>query len=385
MTTRKRADKFPLWWHTGAGAWCKKYKGHFWYFGQDKDAALARWVEVKKAVDTGKDPNPPGGTLTVRELVNAFLSHKRDKVDAGELKAATWGEYFHACEAVVDEFKKDRAVADLAPMDFARLRASAAKRLGPVALSKFITLVRTLFAFGPDNDLMAVPVKFGKMFDKPSRNVLRLEKARKGPKVIAAADVWKILAAADVQVRAMVLLGLNAGFGQSDCANLQRRDLARQPGWIDYPRPKTGIARRVPLWAETVEAMAAVEKVRPDPRDPADADCVFVTRHGNRWVRFKDKGPDRRGVMLDAVNLEFRKACKAAGVVVRGGPYTLRHVFRTIADETKDRPAIDLIMGHTDPSVAGYYRELIEDNRLEAVVNHVRAWLLAGKPPEKSG
>jgi integrase len=382
MTTRKAADKFPLWWHTGAGAWCKKYKGRFWYLGQDKDEALARWVEVKKAVDAGKEPNPVAGTLTVRELVNAFLNHKRDKVDAGELKAATWGEYFHACEAVIDQFKKDKPVADLGPMDFARLRASAAKRLGPVALSKFITLVRMLFAFGADNDLMTVPVKFGKMFDKPSRNVLRLEKVKKGVRMIAPADVWKILAAADVQVRAMVWLGLNCGFGQSDCANLQRSDLARRPGWIDYPRPKTGIARRCPLWPETVDALDAVGPIRPDPKDPADADCVFLTNRGNRWVRFKDKGDDKRGVMLDAVNLEFRKACRAAGVVVKGGPYTLRHVFRTVGDEVKDRPAIDLIMGHTDPSVAGFYRELIEDPRLAAITDHVRTWLLAGKPAE---
>ncbi len=59
--------------------------------------------------------------------------------------------------------------------------------------------------------------------------------------------------------------------------------------------------------------------------------------------------------------------------------YTLRHVFRTLADEVKDPAAIDLIMGHADDSMAGTYREKIADQRLIAVTDHVRTWLLAGR------
>jgi hypothetical protein len=36
-------------------------------------------------------------------------------------------------------------------------------------------------------------------------------------------------------------------------------------------------------------------------------------------------------------------------------------------------------MGHADPSVTSYYRELIADDRLVAVVNYIRGWLLAGR------
>ncbi len=55
--------------------------------------------------------------------------------------------------------------------------------------------------------------------------------------------------------------------------------------------------------------------------------------------------------------------------------YTLRHVFRTVADAARDPVAIDLIMGHTDPSMGGHYRERVEDSRLRAVADHVRTWL----------
>jgi hypothetical protein len=57
----------------------------------------------------------------------------------------------------------------------------------------------------------------------------------------------------------------------------------------------------------------------------------------------------------------------------------LRHVFQTIADEVKDGPAAGLIMGHVDNSMSNYYRELINDERLQAVVDHVHDWLFKEK------
>jgi integrase len=63
------------------------------------------------------------------------------------------------------------------------------------------------------------------------------------------------------------------------------------------------------------------------------------------------------------------------------GPYTLRRIFRTIADGTKDQPAIDCIMGHVDPTMGALYRQSIDDKRLVAVSNHVRNWLFSGSNP----
>jgi len=53
----------------------------------------------------------------------------------------------------------------------------------------------------------------------------------------------------------------------------------------------------------------------------------------------------------------------------------LRHTFETIGGEAKDQIAVNSIMGHVDSTMAGVYRERISDERLRAVVEHVRAWL----------
>jgi integrase len=63
----------------------------------------------------------------------------------------------------------------------------------------------------------------------------------------------------------------------------------------------------------------------------------------------------------------------------RRGLYTLRHTFRTIADEAKDQPAADYIMGHEVPHMSSVYRETIRDERLRVVANQVRQWLFGSQ------
>jgi integrase len=55
--------------------------------------------------------------------------------------------------------------------------------------------------------------------------------------------------------------------------------------------------------------------------------------------------------------------------------YALRHTFETIGGDSRDQVAVDAIMGHSRDDMASVYRERIGDDRLRAVVEHVRVWL----------
>lgn len=174
------------------------------------------------------------------------------------------------------------------------------------------------------------------------------------------------------ELKAMVLLRINCGYGNNDIATLSISSLDLVGDWIEYPRPKTAVPRRCPLWPETVEALRDVLARRPEPFDNAFAGLVFLTRrHRQPYTRLTTTGnpTDHIGACLD---VHLRKlGMKRAGLSF----YALRHTFETVAGETKDQVAVDALMGHVDGTMASQYRESIGDDRLRAVADHVRNWL----------
>jgi integrase len=365
----KPRPDFPLFAHA-AGVWAKKIRGKMHYFGpwDDPDGALAKYLEQKDALHAGRKPRVASEGSTVKDLVNQFLNQKRALLDGGELSPLTWGDYKTTCDEVVAAFGKSRLLDDVGPDDFAALRNKLAKKWGPQRLGKTIQFVRCVFKHAFDAGLIDRPVRFGPGFKRPSKKTLRLHKAAQGAKLFTAEEIHRLLAAAGPQVKAMLLLGINCGFGNSDCGNLPLSAVDLQAGMIDFPRPKTGIPRRCPLWPETVAALQEALASRPTPKKEEHAGLVFLTRCGDSWVTGTTDGPLSRevGKLRKRLGINGRK---------RLGFYALRHTFRTIADEARDQPAADYVMGHEVASMSSVYRETISDARLRAVAEHVRTWL----------
>jgi integrase len=365
---------FPLFAHA-AGVWAKKIRGKLHYFGpwSDPDGALKKYLEQKDDLHAGKLPRDDPAGLTVKTLANAFLNHKQALVNAGELAMQTWRKYKEVTDLIVSRFGKQRLVSDLGTDDFARLRNEMARRWGALRLRDFIQHIRSVFKYGTDAGLLDHAVRFGPGFARPSKKTMRLERAKRGPLMFQAAELRKMLEAAGQPLRAMILLGINCGFGNADCGTLPLSALDLDGGWVNYHRPKTGIDRRCALWPETVAALREALARRPAPKDKVHAGLVFVTKYGDSW--FKEKTIDNpvskeAKKLLDRLHINGRRGL---------GFYTLRHTFETIGGETKDQVAVDAVMGHADESMAAQYREGISDARLKTVSDCVRAWLF---PPE---
>lgn len=367
---------FPLW-QRSDGRWCRKIKGRVHYFGTDRQAALDEWLRVKDDLLAGRTPRPAGDGLTVGELVNQFLNAKRKRIDSGELTVRSWADYQRAGLLLAAAFGKSRLVEDLAADDFDRFRAQLAKDRGPVALGNDIQRLRVIFKFAVDNRLVSKPIGYGQNFAKPSRRVLRKARAERGSRIFEADELRQLIEAAPIPLKAMILLGINCGLGQSDVANLPKSAVDLDRGWLSYPRPKTGIDRRCKLWPETVQAIRDAIDVRPDPETTEDDALVFLTKYRRRWVRTSDKG-----VNVDGISQEFGKLLKASGINGQRGFYCLRRGFETIGGDSRDQVAVNHTMGHADASMAAVYRERIEDARLAAVVEHVRGWLWPRPEPK---
>jgi integrase len=285
------------------------------------------------------------------------------------------GEHKEACDQLVPTVGKGRLAADLAPDDFAKLRSKMAKRWGPVRLGNVIQRIRSILKYAHDAGLIATPVRFGPGFARPTKKALRLHRAKQGAKLFTADEIRRLLGAADVQLKAMLLLGINAGLGAADCGKLPLTAVDLDRGILDYPRPKTGIARRCVLWPETVGAIRIALAARPKQKDAATTGLAFLAARGGTC--HKESGGAYVTHKVSGLLLKL-------GINGRTGLgfYTLRHVFRTIADEAKDQPAADSIMGHEVPHMSSVHRETISDARLRAVADHVRRWLFSSPPTE---
>jgi integrase len=381
-TTAKATSKpakphpdFPLFPHA-TGRWAKKVLGKIEYFGPwaDPAAALDKWLDQKDDLLAGRRPRARTGAATVAYLVNHFLTHKRELLTAGELAQRTFDRYYTTSSLIVATFGKNRSADDLGPDDFQSLRVIMARRWGAVALGNEVQIVRSIFKHAVDAGILATPIRFGPGFKKPSAKTLRIVRSANGPKVFSPAEIHAAIAKADANMATMLLLGINAAMGNTDLALLPIKAVDLATGWLDYPRHKTGIPRRIKLWPETVAAIRKCLAERREPKDPADVGLLFISHH--RRLNYVGKHGGHR---VAAATTRLLKEAKIEGRTF----YDLRRTFQTVAEGARDLTAVQSIMGHAPPAndMSAVYRQRVDDERLQAVADWVRAWLF---PPKKS-
>jgi integrase len=376
---------FPLFPHA-SGRWCKKIRVKQHYFGKwdDPDAALQKYLDQKDDLHSGRTPRKTGDRLTIADLCNRFLNAKRHLLDTSEITVRSFRDYFSTCERIVDILGRNRLIDDLAADDFESFRSTLSKGRGPVALGNEIGRVRMVFKYGYDQALIDKPIRFGKGFNRPSKKVLRKARAENGKRMFESDELRKIIDVAGQPLKAMILLAINGGFGNTDVSSLPVSAFDFDSGWVDFARVKTGIERRCPLWPETAEAVQDAIANRPHPNDKADSDLAFLTKYGNRWVRMTTHGQPEKRTAMDAIAQEFRKLLDSLDINGKRNFYAIRHTLETIGGESKDQVAVNAIMGHLDNSMAGVYRERISDGRLQAVTDTVRRWIwpISAEPTE---
>lgn len=372
------APDFPLSRRRGENRWCKKIGGRLRYFTGTADEALAEWERTKDDLLAGRTPRAKSSQLaTVEYVVNRFLAHKEAAVTSGELSPRSFERYESTGKRIAAFLGRHTLAEELGPDNFEALRADMSKTLGPVALGNEIGIVRSIFRFASEMCIIEKVVRFGPGFKKPSAKTLRKERAKGGPKRFSREQITALLKAASPTMKAMVLLGINCGFGNTDCGMLPVAAIDMEGGWIEFPRPKTEMPRRCPLWPETVEAIRDSLKHRPAPIDPKDAGLLFIAANGKNYL-----GEHRGHRVVE----EFDRLMKAADVVGRSF-YDLRRTFQTEAEDSPDLVAIKSIMGHvaSGNDMSARYRQGVKDDRLIAVVNVVRKWLFPESPKDDAG
>jgi len=364
--------------------WCKWIDGGTRYFGpwQDPDpgdefakAALKRYLAYMHAKSQDRPVQVDPGDVTLRIAVNHYLAARNKDRIAGNLSAQQLLFYQNFGRVLLETCGFDKLVKDMGPPDFELLRSKLIG--GPVFVSKQIQLMRSIFRWV--GEYYGILPRYGGQFNKPGKREMR--RARKPKPLFEPTEIRKLLKAASPALKCFILLGINCGFGQMDCATLTVAAVDLKSGVIDIERSKTAVRRVCLLWPETVKALKAYK--RPNTALP---ELYFVTKFRQPWVKLNVHQDDSDHVdrvsRTDSISLELRKLCKAQGITPRGF-YVLRHTFNTIAEGAGDPNARKVIMGHTFDGMDEFYLHLHQQaefmKRLQKVSGFVRQWVYGGK------
>ncbi len=358
---KTRSDKFPLTLHK-TGQYCKKIKGKLYYFGTDKKTALNRYLEQAAYLHAGKLPKPKctGDALSIKTLCNLYLDHQESRSMIGEIKLLHLYDQTSLLRGFVRFAGPNRAVSDISTVDLQNYRKKLIKASkSPNTINNRIAAVKAMYNWALNNEIIDNSPRL--------KAVKKITPPKQEKPTFTVRQIQKLLQHASNQVKAMIWLGLNCGFGCTDCAELRWKNLDLQNGRVNFPRGKTSINRNLPLWPETVQAIKNV---------PNKGDLIFYTRRGNPWVRII-RSPEKDGTEKytkdDAVSKEFSKLLKKVGIrAPRGvGFYTLRRTAATLAAASGDPFAVQKLLGHTDVKMASTYVQNISE-QTDRVINSTR-------------
>jgi site-specific recombinase XerD len=352
----KPYPEFPLYPHA-SGKWAKKIQGKIAYFGSwdDPNEALRLYEE---SLVLQIENVPPA--LNVQTACNAFLTAKKKAVAERLLSERSFTDYKRSLKRFADFVGRDRNFENLQPRDFLAYKSKFAETNNPVTVGNEITRIKTAINWLAASKMAKMP-DVGPDFKKPSAKAARRHKREMGVKLFTPAQIHAILDESGVRMKAMVLIGINCGYHNSDCETISLAQLqaAIKTGTIEHAREKTEVERACPLWPETIAALKAWIDRRPQCKSKR----AFVLPSG------RDLSP----VNCDVAK-RFR-AVREAAEISDGGFSWLRKTFATFAGETGDQVAVNFIMGHVDGTVPGIYRQLVREHRLQKVVDHMRRWL----------
>jgi len=364
---KTRSDKFPLTLHK-TGQFCKKIRGKIYYFGTDKKEALSRYLRQADYLHSGRIPKAQfaEGELSIKTLCNLYLDHQESRAAIGEIKPRHLYDQTSLLRDFVRFVGSNRVLSDIVTVDLQNYRKKLIKLdKAPSTINNRLTAVKAMYNWAVDNEIIESCPRL--------RAIKKIPLIKKERATFTVPQIQALIKNAGSQMKAILWLGLNCGFGCTDCAQLQWRHLDLENGRVNFPRGKTGIGRNLPLWPETIQALKEVPKL---------GELVFYTRRGNPWVRTirtSEKDGTEKYTKNDSVSKEFTKLMKKAGIKTEKGVgfYTLRRTAATLAANSGDPFAVQKLLGHADVKMASTYVQNISE-QTDRVINHSRQLIIQG-------
>jgi len=355
---RSRPASNPISFHKRTGQFYVTRGGKRIYLGIDRETAMEKYHHLALGI-ARPSPSPGGTPISVKELANRFLvaqqANWRNPLDTLRCYREWLGRFLGDHPGL----RADAVTAEA----FAAWKLNLRSRgYAAESINHFLNAVRAMFAFAEQNGMLKRAPAL-----KRVKNERRTNHGGPGKPLYSVAQISELLCNTDSQMYAMILLGLNCGFGPKDIRDLTWDHFDGDR--VTLPRSKTGVSQTFMLWQETTQALHNVKRARAEKvanavrrgNHRSDNGHVFVTRFWRPWSK-------------DAVAEQFRKLCKKAGVPCYGF-YRLRHCASTAMSLVATPHVHRKFMRHTQLQQQVTYTHT-PDAEVDAAIEQARAKLL---------
>jgi len=362
---KTRSDKFPLTLHP-TGQYCKKIKGKLYYFGVDKQKAFQRYLEQASTLHTGKTSrsNSCNDNISIKTLCNLYLEYQESKMQHKEISAHHFSDQVNSLRKFTRFLGQHRLINEISALDLQNYKRQLVKSYSSKhRINLNLAIMKAMFHWARKNDVLT---------NIPNIDaVSKMKITHQEKPVFTSEQIQVLLDNAKPQIQAMIWLGLNCGFGCTDCSELLWKHIDYDNVRIRFPRGKTGINRNFPLWPDTMFALKAL---------PKDNERVFNTHSGNAWVRTIQtiaKDGTAKYTNDNSVSKEFAKLLKNTGLKTEKGVgfYTLRRTAATLAAQSGDPFAVQRLLGHADLKMATTYVQDVSE-QTDRVINNSRKLII---------
>jgi len=209
---RSRPTSNPISYHK----WTKQFyvtrAGKRIYLGSDKEQALKRYHRLGLGVTLIQQEPTSTVEITIKELANRFIADQQ----------ANWRnpkDTLRCYKGCLGRFIEDHTrlrVADFVVEQFASWKISLKKRgYCTESINHYLSAVRAMFSFAEETGLIEKAPKLTRV-----KNEAKPRPVSKATPLYTTGNLRLLLEQADMQMKAMIMLALNCGFGPKDIQDL---------------------------------------------------------------------------------------------------------------------------------------------------------------------
>jgi integrase len=222
------------------------------YIGSDKEQALKRYHRLGLGFELIQQEPAAPIEITIKELANRFISAQQAnwRTPKDTLKC-----YKDWLGRFIEDYSRLR-VADFAVEQFARWKISLKERgYSTESINHYLSAVRAMFTFAEETGLIEKALKL-----KRVKNEKKPRLGSNAKPLYATGNLRLLLEQADMQMKAMIMLALNCGFGPKDIQDLTWDQIDGER--VTLPRSKTGVCQTYLLWPETLQLLNEIGQHR---------------------------------------------------------------------------------------------------------------------------